>query len=322
MNEVDCLRAIVLAPKTGGGGTTPSLSSVLAVGHDAGGISITGLADPANPQDAATRAYVLANAGGSQTLAQTLAFGNDANALRIVNLADPADAQDAVTRNFWYTNAAPYAASADQEHSTGNPLVYSDFGSAFRSLNGDFILYDPAIPGNALNATNDKNGLEIDTNYLLLNGDGSNVLFGGNLYNSTAFGASLDLSGNGSNAFFMSVGKLISSDAMNAFYFNGTSWAPLFNNDPVSSQDGGTYLDNSGLHGVADALLFNGNIYSSTGFANSLDFSAASSLIATLLAAAGITPIADGTYTVGLGVTTNGTITIAGGLITAIQEAT
>jgi len=33
------------------------------------------------------------------------------------------------------------------------------------------------------------------------------------------------------------------------------------------------------------------------------------------------TPVANGTYTVGIGGTTNGTITIVGGVITAIQEA-
>jgi len=40
-----------------------------------------------------------------------------------------------------------------------------------------------------------------------------------------------------------------------------------------------------------------------------------------VLTASSITPVADGTYTVGIGTTTNGTITISGGIITAIQEA-
>lgn len=35
-----------------------------------------------------------------------------------------------------------------------------------------------------------------------------------------------------------------------------------------------------------------------------------------------VAPVADGTYTVGLGVGTNGTITVNGGIITAVQEAT
>lgn len=44
--------------------------------------------------------------------------------------------------------------------------------------------------------------------------------------------------------------------------------------------------------------------------------------LASLLNAALIVPVADGTYTVGIGITTNGTITVSGGIITAIQEAT
>lgn len=43
--------------------------------------------------------------------------------------------------------------------------------------------------------------------------------------------------------------------------------------------------------------------------------------LSNILTAAGITPIADGTYTLGLGVTNNGTITTKSGIITAIQEA-
>ena len=37
--------------------------------------------------------------------------------------------------------------------------------------------------------------------------------------------------------------------------------------------------------------------------------------------AGGTSPVADGTYTVGIGNSTNGTITIKGGIITAVQEA-
>lgn len=41
-----------------------------------------------------------------------------------------------------------------------------------------------------------------------------------------------------------------------------------------------------------------------------------------VLSSSSITPVTPGTYTVGLGVSTNGTITIADGVITAVQEAT
>jgi len=40
-----------------------------------------------------------------------------------------------------------------------------------------------------------------------------------------------------------------------------------------------------------------------------------------VLTASGISPVADGTYTVGLGLTQNGTITTVSGVITAVQEA-
>ena len=44
--------------------------------------------------------------------------------------------------------------------------------------------------------------------------------------------------------------------------------------------------------------------------------------LASLLADAGITPVADGTKTTGLGVSTDGTVTTESGIITAAQNAT
>lgn len=43
--------------------------------------------------------------------------------------------------------------------------------------------------------------------------------------------------------------------------------------------------------------------------------------LAPILSTTGIVPVADGTYTVGIGVTQNGTVTTQNGIITAIQEA-
>jgi hypothetical protein len=122
----------------GGGGGTQDIESVLDEGNDAGGQQIKNLQDPTDPQDAATRAYVLANAGGG-TLPQILGAGNttggnnivltsgdvltsstnanvvlspngsgvvqiakdlDANGKYIVNLLDPVNAQDAATRAY------------------------------------------------------------------------------------------------------------------------------------------------------------------------------------------------------------------------------
>lgn len=92
--------------------------------------------------------------------------------------------------------------------------------------------------------------------------------------------------------------------------------------DPVGQQDALTfnYWQNNSAPTCTNA--FNDQLgnsikdtYATTAFLN------ASIPLATILAAAGITPIADGTYTVGLGVTTNGTITTQNGIIVGIQQA-
>jgi len=57
-----------------------------------------------------------------------------------------------------------------------------------------------------------------------------------------------------------------------------------------------------------------GNIYS-TLTAGDIPYVSTNGLLA------GQTPVADGTYTVGIGASTNGTITITNGIITAVQEA-
>lgn len=66
----------------------PALSEVMAAGADAGGLELTGLADPASAQSAATRAYVLARisdlVGGAPGALDTLkeladALGDDAS---------------------------------------------------------------------------------------------------------------------------------------------------------------------------------------------------------------------------------------------------
>ncbi|PIB29802.1 hypothetical protein BFP75_02840 [Maribacter sp. 4G9] len=77
-----------------------NLAQVLAQGTDANALQIKNLLDPTDPQDAATRAYVDANAGGNQNLAQVLAQGTDANTLQIKNLLDPTDLQDAATKKY------------------------------------------------------------------------------------------------------------------------------------------------------------------------------------------------------------------------------
>jgi hypothetical protein len=75
----------------GGGGSTPTLADVLAVGADAGAVTITGLGAPANPNDAAR----LADVGGTADLAAVLGVGADAGGVTITGLGAPANPNDA-----------------------------------------------------------------------------------------------------------------------------------------------------------------------------------------------------------------------------------
>ena len=82
-----------ITPVEGGGGDgTPSLSSVLQVGNDAGNTTITNVALPVNNQDVATKQYVDSTSGGgggggvTPNLTAVLTQSGDAGNLTISNL--------------------------------------------------------------------------------------------------------------------------------------------------------------------------------------------------------------------------------------------
>lgn len=59
-----------------GGSDTPTLAQVLAEGADANNLNITSLADPVDPQDAATKAYIDGYSFPEQSLAEVMVIGN------------------------------------------------------------------------------------------------------------------------------------------------------------------------------------------------------------------------------------------------------
>lgn len=92
-------------------------ASNLAITEDTGNFDfgakqLKNLADPTSPQDAATRAYVLANAGaGGDFMADgsVPATGDfDMGTHKITDMADPASPQDAATKNYVDTQDALY----------------------------------------------------------------------------------------------------------------------------------------------------------------------------------------------------------------------
>ena len=78
-----------------------TLSDVLTEGSDAGGKTISNIGTPVLAADAATKAYVDANAGSpAQNLSDVLTEGADADGKTISNLAVPTADQDAATKKY------------------------------------------------------------------------------------------------------------------------------------------------------------------------------------------------------------------------------
>ncbi|MFT6994008.1 MAG: hypothetical protein ACJA1P_000737, partial [Maribacter sp.] len=99
-NITDNLGAFYNDPDNNPTNEIQNIGEVLIDGNDAGGELIKNIADPIDPQDAATRAYVLANNSGAQNLSQVLIQGNNAGGVQIENLIDPDDNQDAATKKY------------------------------------------------------------------------------------------------------------------------------------------------------------------------------------------------------------------------------
>lgn len=80
-----------LGTLTPGGGGTPALKDVLAVGADANAIPITGVGAPTNPDDAAR----LTDLPATPDLGTVVAVGADAGGVTLTNLGAPSNPDDA-----------------------------------------------------------------------------------------------------------------------------------------------------------------------------------------------------------------------------------
>ena len=109
---------LILTPKlSGGAAITIDSSQGATEALRAGSLIITEVADPGNPQDAATKAYVDASVIPPD-LDGVLATGNDAGTQSIINMADPTDPQDAATKA--YVDAATPSLSLAQVLAVGD----------------------------------------------------------------------------------------------------------------------------------------------------------------------------------------------------------
>jgi len=107
-----------------------SLAEVLVQGNDAGGTTITNLPAPVAASDAATMAYVDAQAGGSQNLTEVLTEGNDAGGIAITNLPAPVGGSDAANRTYVDSHA-------DSDADPTNELQDLSLAANTLSLTGD-----------------------------------------------------------------------------------------------------------------------------------------------------------------------------------------
>jgi len=120
-----------------------NLSGVLTEGNVGAGLQIKDIANPTDPQDAATKDYIdteIGNivfpSGTLQDLASVLTVDNDGGAKQIKNILDPTEIQDAATKNYVDTSIAAIPVPSgipnlqdvtDEGYQTTNPLESEDY---------------------------------------------------------------------------------------------------------------------------------------------------------------------------------------------------
>lgn len=105
------------------------------------------------------------------------------------------------------------------------------------------------------------------------------------------------------------------------FYVNIGAMADA-SGQPFGNQGTGIKIASNDTEGVRIVVGFNSFMqFYGSGIDVTADIVSHGNVDAVSFSAGGTPAVADGTYTVGIGLTTNGTITVKGGIITAVQEA-
>lgn len=233
-------------------------------------------------------------------------------------------------------NFVQYTGGDGSPQSLDEVLAVGNDANALNIIN----LADPVNPQDAMTlnywtnnaaplAIADKNGLEIDTNYLLNTGVGDNLTVTAGLLETPVLLSTWFENGYGSIqrfAFDTNIssdeGGNLTTNSINTGNIEFTSITGMLDAGTVNGNTLSNYFANSNADTI-QGFAFDANISSDdSGNLTASSFSGVgTSLTGLTVSQFGISPVADGTYTMGLGVTTNGTITTQSGIITAVTQA-
>ena len=304
-----------------------------------------------NTTQAASTAFVLANAGGGAATA----LASATTSVDVSAATAPTTGQVLTATNGTHATWQSQAGGGDMTRSVYDPMNTGHISGAVPGYGGELQMdgYGTFAAGNINTSAGTAAGGTITTS----NGGGSintsgNATTAGGTINTSGgiggnggsiltyglggpSGGSINTSEGGGSIDTRGTGTIVFGNSASSTTVTGTASAPRAINFPDAS---GTVALGVGLNTASGILKADGagNVSAAT---VGTDYLAPADIGATVLAPNGsgtgltgitmgfvltsssITPVADGTYTVGIGGTQNGTITVQSGIITAVQQA-